>query len=265
MCGRYASTKDPAQLTAEFDAIDATEGQAPRADYNVAPTKPVFTVVQRHPRDEEGNPDPGSAERGIRVMRWGLVPHWSKDRSVGAKMINARAESAPTKPAFRKPMASRRCIFPADGWYEWRRDGKSKQPFFTTREDGHSLAMAGLWTTWRDPEADEDAQPLITCAVLTTEAVGALTEVHHRMPLLLPQQSWQRWLDPDVSDVAELLAPPSQELVDMLEIRPISSSVNNVRNNGPELLERVVPEEGLPPDLDAHQSGEPSTGQPALW
>lgn len=271
MCGRYASTKDPAQLAAEFDAIDATEGHAPRADYNVAPTKPVLTVVQRHPRDAEGTPDPEATERSIRVMRWGLVPHWAKDRAIGAKMINARAESAATKPAFRKSVSSRRCLFAADGWYEWRRDGKSKQPFFTTSSDGQSLAMAGLWSTWRDPEAEDGAEPLITCAVLTTEAVGRLTEVHHRMPLLLPRQSWQRWLDPDLGDVGELLAPPAEELVEALEIRPISSAVNNVRNNGPELLERVEPEDGLPPDLDAAQppqaarQAEQPAGQPALW
>ncbi|MGH3621034.1 MAG: SOS response-associated peptidase, partial [Sciscionella sp.] len=121
MCGRYVSTKDPAQLAAEFDAVDATEGGAPAADYNVAPTKQVCGVVTRHPRDAAGTPDPDTTERRIRLMRWGLVPHWAKDSSVGVKMINARAESAATKPAFRNSLTSRRCLLPADGWYEWRR------------------------------------------------------------------------------------------------------------------------------------------------
>ena len=128
MCGRYASTKDPAQLAAEFDALDATESEAPGADYNVAPTKPVLAIVARHPRDAEGRPDPSSVERTIRVMRWGLVPTWSPDRNVGVKMINARSETAAVKPAYRDSMARRRCILPADGWFEWKRDGGGKDP-----------------------------------------------------------------------------------------------------------------------------------------
>lgn len=270
MCGRYASTKDPAQLVAEFDALDATGGQTPRADYNVAPTKQVLTLVARHPRDADGEPDESVTERSIRVMKWGLVPHWAKDASGGPKMINARAETAASKPAFRRSVSSRRCLFAADGWYEWRRDGKVKQPFFTTRQDGRSLAMAGLWSSWRDPNGAADDPPLVSCAVLTTDSVGPLTEVHHRMPLLLAEEHWQRWLDPDNADVAELMVPPALSMVRELEIRPISSAVNNVRNNGPELLERVEPEDGRPaPDLDARQE---KTGQEkaasettALW
>ncbi|OLR90406.1 SOS response-associated peptidase [Actinokineospora bangkokensis] len=241
MCGRYASSKDPAALAAEFDAADAT-GDAERApDYNVAPTKDVVTVVQRHPRDDEGNPDTSTTERTLRVMKWGLVPAWAKDASGGAKLINARSESAAQKPTFKKPLAQRRCILPADGWYEWRRDGKHKQAFFTTDPDGRSLAMAGLWTTWHD-KADPDAGVLITCAVLTTAAVGPLAEVHDRMPLLLAPSAWADWLDPDRADVADLLAPPSEELVGALEVRPVSSMVNNVRNNGADLLRRVDPD-----------------------
>jgi putative SOS response-associated peptidase YedK len=177
-------------------------------------------------------------------MRWGLVPSWAKDRSVGSRMINARAETAAEKPAFRKALASRRCLMPARGWYEWKRDGSSKQPYFVTGTDGASLAMAGLWEFWRSPSQDnpqenpQESRVLITCAVLTTDAVGPLTEVHHRMPLLLPPERWNEWLDPDAAAAATLLAPPSADLVAGLELRPVSSLVNNVRNQGPELLLR---------------------------
>lgn len=243
MCGRYAATKDPATLVKEFDATDTTDDMAPPADHNVAPTKNVMTVVERHPRDAEGEKlldEP--AERQLRVMRWGLIPFWAKDKAIGSRMINTRAETAATKPAFRKPLKSQRCLMPADGWYEWQRRGGpkgTKQPYFMTSPDGSSLAFAGIWETWRDPEAEPDAPKLVTCSVITVDAVGQLAEIHDRMPLVLPRDSWQRWLDPDLEDVSEMLAPPPLEYLDTLELRPISDKVNNVRNNGPELLERV--------------------------
>lgn len=250
MCGRYAAKKDPALLAAEFGAIDSTEGNAPGADYNVAPTKPVVAVVARHPRDEEGQPDPDRTERSLRVMRWGLVPHWAKDRKMGAKMINARADSAATKPAFRSSVTRRRCVMPADGWFEWQRDGTGKQAMYMTRPDDRSLAMAGLWSTWHDPNGDPDAPPLVSCAVLTTDALGQLTEVHDRMPLLLAEENFATWLDPDRTDVTDLLAGHDMALIESLELRPVSSQVNSVRNNGPELIVRVDPA-GPAADLDA--------------
>jgi putative SOS response-associated peptidase YedK len=240
VCGRYASTKNPAKLAAEFDAVDTTGEDAPRPDYNVAPTKQVVSVVTRHPRDADGKPEPDATQRSLRVMRWGLIPHWAKSKSIGAKMINARSDTAGTKPAFRTSLAKRRCILPADGWFEWRRDPSGKQPFFMHNTDGSSLALAGLWSTWRDPEADPDAPPLVTCAVLTTDAVGQLATIHDRMPLLLGQDAWANWLDPDRSDVADLLGEPNRDLIDSLELRPVSDKVNSVKNNGPELLEQVA-------------------------
>lgn len=244
MCGRYAVTKNPAKLAEEFGAVDATEEKA-RPDHNVAPTKAVATVVQRHPRSEDGEPDPETTVRSLRVMKWGLVPSWSKDPSAGARMINARSESAATKPAFRSALKKRRCLIPADGWFEWRREAGNKQPFFMTGGDGASLAFAGLWETWRDPSAEEGAPPLVTCTVLTTNAIGRLTDIHDRMPLLMPPELWSRWLDPDSAEVTDLLAPPRLEVVDSLELRPVSDAVNNVRNNGPELLERHEPAQDL--------------------
>lgn len=235
MCGRYVAAKDPAKLAAEFDAIDATGDGDFRVDYNVAPTKKVVAVVQRHPVDAEGEVDEGTTERTLRMMKWGFLPVWAKDPAMGSRMINTRSESAAEKPAFKSSLAKRRCILPADGWYEWRREGKLKQPFYTAAPDGSSLAMAGLWSTWRD-KSDPDAPVLVTCSVLTTEAVGQVAEVHDRMPLLLTPDDWARWLDPDNADVSALLAPPAAELVATLEMRPVSPSVNNVRNNGPDLL-----------------------------
>ncbi|HEY1973714.1 MAG TPA: SOS response-associated peptidase [Pseudonocardia sp.] len=268
MCGRYASTKATADIASEFHAVDATGGSESGAepgsaayhpDYNVAPTKDVLTVVARHPREPAGEADRTRVVRSVRVMRWGLVPSWSKDASGAARMINARAETATEKPAFRKALDARRCLLPADGWYEWQAPaagttkaaGKAtskatgatvKQPYFITGTDGASLAMAGLWEFWRPAGGGE---PLITASVLTTAAVGALAEIHHRMPLLLAAPDWADWLDPDTGSAAErigaLLAPPSEELVDRLELRPISTLVNNVRNEGPQLWERVEP------------------------
>ncbi|MEC3980688.1 SOS response-associated peptidase [Amycolatopsis sp. H20-H5] len=238
MCGRYAATKDPAALMEEFAAVDLTGGEAQR-DHNVAPTKNVVTVVQRHPRDAEGTVlEDEPAVRSLRLMRWGLVPFWAKDPKAGAKMINARAETAREKPAFRRALSSRRCLVPAEGWFEWKRDGKEKEPFFMTGPGADSLVFGGIWESWR-PKGDDGAEPLITFSVLTTDSVGRLTDVHHRMPLLLPRARWDEWLDPDREEVAELLAPPAAELVDTLELRPVSSLVNNVRNNGPQLLDRV--------------------------
>jgi putative SOS response-associated peptidase YedK len=236
LCGRYASTKNPATLAAEFDAVDATEDAINGPDYNVAPTRNVVAVVQRHPRDEDGEPDMSTTERTLRVMKWGLVPAWAKDPKGGAKMINARSESAAEKPAFRTSWTKRRCLMPADGWYEWQRDGKVKQPYFTTRKDGASLAMAGLWTVWRDKE-EPDSAPLVTCSVLTMPAVDQLAEIHDRMPVLMPPDRWAAWLDPDNTDPSGLVLPPTEEFLAALELRPVSQAVNSVKNNGPDLMQ----------------------------
>lgn len=248
MCGRYASIKAPADLADEFRAVDATDGAA-RADYNVAPTKQIITVVQRHPRDEDGTPDPDVVERTLRLVRWGLVPFWAKDPKVGAGMINARSETAATKPAFKRALNARRCLIPAAGWYEWQRGRDHKQPYYTHHTDGSSLAMAGLWEYWKPKDDPDNAYPdgLVTASVLTTSAVGPLAQVHDRMPLLLPSSAWDAWLDPDAGAdneaVTALLVPPPPELVAELEIRPISAAVNNVRNNGPELLDPLGPDD----------------------
>jgi putative SOS response-associated peptidase YedK len=240
MCGRYVSVRSDADLTAEFDAIDATDGLWPEADFNIAPTKPVRAVVNRPLRDAEGN-SVGEPTRQLRVVSWGLIPSWSRDRKTQGRMFNARAESVSTTNAFRKAYASRRCLVPADGWYEWRKlDDGSKQPLFMTPADGHPLAFAGLYEFWSD-RAVPDSPTITTCTIITTASDGALGEVHDRMPLVLARSSWARWLDPGEHDPSDLLRPWDEATGEHLELRPVSTLVNKVDNNGPELLAEAEP------------------------
>jgi putative SOS response-associated peptidase YedK len=224
MCGRYATTRSAADLSALFEASDET-GDGLAVDYNVAPTDPV-PVVRVSRRQERPV---------LSVARWGLVPSWAKDPTGAARMINARVETVATARAYATSFASRRCIVPADGWYEWvRHSPRQRQPYFMTPRDGGPVAFAGLWSVW-----GADDQRLLTCTVLTTAAVGDLTRVHDRMPLLLPPDRWRRWLADDVATAHTLLAPPSEEYLAGLEIRPVGPAVGDVRNDGPRLVERV--------------------------
>ncbi len=235
MCGRYAATRKPEDLVVEFEAVRPDGQAALPADYNVAPTKDVHVVRWKKERDPEGRPT-GEGHRELSVVRWGLVPSWAKDLSVGNRLLNARVESLTEKPAFRKAAQSRRCLVPADGWYEWakRLDSPGKQPYFITPQDGSVLALAGLWEVWGRGE-----DRVYTCTVVTSPAVGALAEIHDRMPLVLPRDRWAAWLDPAVEDVGELATPTPPEVVEALELRPVRPLVNNVANNGPELLARA--------------------------
>jgi putative SOS response-associated peptidase YedK len=216
MCGRYATTRSDADLTLLFEAENLAEGLAP--SWNVAPTDPVPLVRV-------------SQRRGGRVLdtaRWGLVPPWAEDLRGGARMINARAETVATSPAFAPSFARRRCLVPADGWYEWIRTGKQKQAYYMTPADGSPLAFAGLWSMW--------GNAVLTCSVVTTAALGGLARVHDRMPLILPRERWPAWLAGG-GDPLEMLRPPTTTELDAIEIRPVRPDVGNVRNNGPELLQ----------------------------
>lgn len=233
MCGRYTSTQDPGDLAAEFEAIDETADDRLEPSYNVAPTDRVYTVRMR-----SGLSQPAEAtapHRAVTTAKWGLVPSWAKDPSTGSRMLNARVESLTTKPAFRKAVQKRRCLIPADGWYEWARlpDSPGKQAYYMTPRDGSVLAFAGLWEVWGQGE-----DRLITCTVVTTESTGQLTAVHDRMPMVLPRSLWDTWLDRDRTDVEELLVPTPNELVDAMELRPVGPEVGNVRNNGAQLITR---------------------------
>ncbi|MEV6691460.1 SOS response-associated peptidase [Micromonospora sp. NPDC051196] len=226
MCGRYATTRSSGDLSGLFDATDETEGGLV-ADYNVAPTDPVPLVRL----DAQGH-------RALSLGRWGLVPTWSRSPANAARMINARAETVATSRAYAPAFARRRCLVPADGWYEWvRQPGGSKQPYYMTSVDGSVLAFAGIWSVWDAPSG-----PLLTLSVVTTAALGELAEVHDRMPLLVPPEKWATWLGP-ADDPTRLLAPPPLDWLATVEIRPVGPAVGNVRNDGPELIARVP----LPP------------------
>lgn len=229
MCGRYVSVQSDDDIAEEFDAIIPEKHETLDPDYNVAPTDRVRIVVNRHD------------VRQIRTANWGLVPYWSKDRKGAARMINARVESVPTKPAFRTAYAKRRCLVPADGWYEWQlvdtASGPRKQPMYMTAD--HAIAFAGLYEFWRDPSGSEPT--LTTCTIITTPSEGALATVHERMPLLVRRDGWARWLDPSVTDPADLLGVWDEAAGEHLELRPVSEKVNKVENDGSDLIRRVDP------------------------
>jgi putative SOS response-associated peptidase YedK len=247
MCGRYASSRRPEDLVEEFeiDKVEVKETLAP--DYNVAPTKQVYAVVQRSKEPAGTDKDTDApTQRQLRTLKWGLVPFWAKEPSIGNKMINARMETVHEKPAFRRAFAARRCLLPADGYFEWyptdqkTKAGKPlKQPFFIHPADGGVMAMAGLYEIWRDPTRDEDDPQrfLWTCTVLTTTAEDSVGHIHDRMPLLVEPDRYDAWLDPsraDVDDLKKLLVPAAPG---RLEAYPVSTAVNSVRNNGPELVD----------------------------
>ena len=284
MCGRYASARKRIELLEEF-RIERDRVSEPLApDYNVAPTKRVYAVVTRDARhSKEGAaetahaPDAGRAEqagaaRELRVVRWGLVPFWAKDPKIGSRMINARAETVDSKPAYRHAFKRRRCLLPADGYYEWQRpDGSSedepkgkgraglggaKQPYFITRGDGGPLAFAGLYELWRDAELPEDHERawLWTATIITTSAPDELGKIHDRMPMVIEPDRWPDWLDPANSDPADLRALLAPAAASGLISYPVSTAVNAVRNNGPQLIERL---ESGPEDPDPDR-GAPS-------
>ena len=245
MCGRYASSQRPEDLIEEFEVVENRVPAPLEPDWNVAPTKEVYAVLERPPRTgTDGVQHP--TQRQLRTLTWGLVPSWAKDPAIGNRMINARMETAAEKPAFRKAMRARRCLLPADGYYEWyvteasTPGGKpSKQPYFIAPADGGVLAMAGLFEIWRDPERSDDDPDRFrwTCTVLTTEATDDLGRIHDRMPLMVERDAWDRWLDPTldgVEDAKSLLVPA---IPGRLRACPVSAAVGNVRNNGPHLVE----------------------------
>jgi putative SOS response-associated peptidase YedK len=244
MCGRYASTRSSTDLATLFDALDTTD-EALVPDYNLAPTDPAPIVRM-------------SASVGARVVavaRWGLVPAWSADARGGARMINARAETVATSRAFASSFERRRCLVPADGWYEWAKEAGRKQPYFMTRRDGEPLVFGGIWSTWGTQSAQ-----LLTFSVITLPAAGELTRVHDRMPLVLSPDLWSAWLTcsdgrsassraeadgRSASSRAEaealgLLGPPAEHYAAGIELRMVSNAVSDVRNDGPNLIDPIT-------------------------
>jgi putative SOS response-associated peptidase YedK len=224
MCGRYKLTAQERWLSALFNLPPEDIDWVAR--WNIAPTQEVATVRQ-HSQDPR---------RLFGLMKWGLIPSWARDASFGPKAINAVAETAAEKPAFREPIRHRRCLIPADGFYEWKQGGgKVKQPYKIEMADGGVFAFAGLWDQWKSP----DGREIKTCTILTTQANSLLKDIHHRMPVILKPEDYDLWLDPGVTSpakVADLLKPFDARM--MLK-HPVSSAVNKVANDGPECAQEV--------------------------
>ena len=243
MCGRYTSTSTVEDLVKVFEVEEVRTEQLPFR-WNVAPTLDVYAVANR-------SSDKGP-HRTLGTFRWGLVPSWSKSATGGPKMINARAEGIDTKPAYRSALGRRRCLLPADAFYEWqprtKPDGRAagKLPYAIRLRSGQPMAFAGLWEVWRDPD-DKDGDLLRTCTIVTTRANEVMAPIHDRMPVVLDPADWGTWLDRDVGaeDVMGLLVPAPSGWFDVF---PVSTLVSNVNNDGPELLEPLL--EPAPSDFE---------------
>ena len=223
MCGRYRLSRRKEILAEHFGADISDLEWEPR--YNIAPTQPV-PIIRRN-----GN----ALTRKASTVKWGLIPSWASDPGVGGRTINARSETAASRPSFREPLQNRRCLIPADGFYEWQRAGKMKQPFCFEVTDGTLFAFAGLWDRWQSP----DGRIIETCAILTTTANELLTGIHDRMPVIVARDHYDRWLDPAMQDApstASLLKPFDSKL---MRCYPVSAQVNMVANDGPECSIRV--------------------------
>jgi len=237
MCGRFTQQLS----TSEFARIFGAENLAddPGGHYNLAPMRKASVVVQRDER------------RAVVPYRWGFVPTWAKDPRIGSRMINARAETVATSNAFRSAFQKRRCIVPADAFYEWHREGKGpSQPYVIRREDGQTLALAGIWSTWREPDAPEGAEPLRTFSIVTTAANEILAPIHDRMPVIIPEDAWARWLGAEPVDPSELQGLLVPAPVAGLMRFPVARYVSDVRNDGPILVEPI--------DLDAEPEATPA-------
>jgi putative SOS response-associated peptidase YedK len=248
MCGRYVSARDRQQLMKMF-SVDQLEADEPlRPDYNVAPTRKSPVVIAAPPPDAGKDAKDAEPVRQLRNFRWGLIPSWAKKGKFGSGLINARAETVHEKPSFRRAFVARRCLVPIDGFYEWfaleGQEGAKKpvkQPYLLRPADGGVLCLAGLYESWRDPDLPEDEGLMTRFTVITTTATDDVGHTHDRMPMVIAPGLWEAWLDPRLADVDEiraLMAPPPPGT---LEIFPVSTAVNSIRNNGPHLIERAEP------------------------
>jgi putative SOS response-associated peptidase YedK len=224
MCGRFTQTRSWPELVELYRLADGLAPLNVQARYNIAPTQNVPVVRRRT----------GSEERDSAMLRWGLIPSWAKDMDIGARMINARAETVHEKPSFRRAFQKRRCLIVADGFYEWRKQPRGpKQPYFITAADDRPIAFAGLWEAWNAPGGDI----VESCAIITTEANDLLRPIHDRMPVILTPEAFDRWLETRLSaeDARAMLAPFEGDMT----AYPVSPRVNNVRNDDPRCVEPI--------------------------
>jgi putative SOS response-associated peptidase YedK len=227
VCGRFVSTSPPDEIAKYFGAAEVDERlEDTTPNHNVAPTQDVFAVLEN------------GGVRRVEQLHWGLIPFWAKDAKVGNRMINARSDKVATSGAYKHAFRKRRCIIPADGFYEWtKREGQSKkQPWFIHRPDGDPIAFAGLWEVWK-PEGSEDE--IVSCTIITGEPNDKMAEIHHRMPVMLPPDAWDTWLDQEEQDVdvlGKFLVPAPSSLI---TFHPVSTEVNNARNQGEHLVDPV--------------------------
>jgi putative SOS response-associated peptidase YedK len=219
MCGRITQNLTSEEIAELFGAEDQLQSSGGR--FNVAPTQDIAAVVER---DEH---------RVVTSFRWGLIPPWADSPKVGVQMINARSETVAEKPSFKSPFRKNRCIIPADAFYEWQRTGAAKVPHAIVRVDGRPLALAGLWTSWRDPASEEKIR---SCTIITTTANETLSSLHERMPVILPEEVWDEWLDPENSDVPALQSLLVPSPIDAVRAFQVSTRVNNVRYDSADLL-----------------------------
>lgn len=220
MCGRFVQVERP-EFYAEHFRADFVRSETITPSWNVAPTMNVYAVAQH------------DGDRVLTSLRWGLVPFWAKDRKIGSRAINARIETAMQKPMFKDSFAKRRCLIPVDGFYEWQKKEKGKLPHFIHSTDGKPLSVAGLWSSWRDPETDER---LLTCTILTGEPNSLVRPIHDRMPVVIPEANWDRWLAPGEIDLDVARSLAAVHPSSAMSLHPVSTLVNNVANNSADLL-----------------------------
>ena len=224
MCGRYASARSVDDIASAFGLADDDVDAAAAPDWNIAPTKPVSAILVRDNRPV------------LTTLIWGLVPSWAADPSIASRLINARLETVTERPAFRDALGRRRCLLPADGWYEWqRRSDGSRQPHYLTSSAGEVLAFAGLWERWRDA----DGQELATTTIITAEAPAELRGLHDRAPVVVPPSHWRDWLDVDTDPLTVLESRRAVRIATW----PVGPAVGDVANNGPDLIRPVAVDE----------------------